>query len=55
MKQQQIGWRRAKVLELSSQGYSEREIAEKLQPIAFVTVHRDLYQTTSAVLWPPPR
>jgi transposase len=42
MKQQQIEWRRAKVLELSSQGYSEREIAEKLQPFAPVTVHRDL-------------
>jgi transposase len=42
MKQQQIEWRRAKVLELSSQGYSEREIAEKLQPIAPVTIHRDL-------------
>src|SRR5215208_3913747 len=42
MKQQQIEWRRAKVLELSSQGYSEREIAEKLQPIASATVHRDL-------------
>ena len=32
MKQQQVEWRRAKVLELSSRGYSEREIAEKLQP-----------------------
>src|SRR5215216_7489917 len=42
MKQQQIDWRRAKVLELSSQGYSEREIAEKLQPIALVIIHRDL-------------
>jgi hypothetical protein len=42
MKQQQIDWRRAKVLELSSQGYSEREIAERLQPLAAVTVHRDL-------------
>src|SRR5215207_7452752 len=41
MKQQQIDWRR-EVLELSSQGYTEREIAEKLQPIAPVTVHRDL-------------
>jgi hypothetical protein len=30
------------VLELPSQGYCEREIAEKLQPIAPVTVHRDL-------------
>jgi transposase len=42
MKQQQIDWRRAKVLELSSQGYTEREIAEKLQPISPVTIHRDL-------------
>ena len=42
MKQQQIEWRRAKVLELSSQGYSEREIAEKLQPITHVTIHRDI-------------
>jgi hypothetical protein len=42
MKQQQIEWRRAKVLELSSQGYTEREIAEKLQPISPVTIHRDL-------------
>ena len=42
MKQQQIEWSRAKVLELSSQGYSEREIAQKLQPVAPVTVHRDL-------------
>lgn len=42
MKQQQIEWRRAKVLELSSQGYSEREIAEQLQPLAVCTVHRDL-------------
>jgi hypothetical protein len=42
MKQQQIDWRRAKVMELSSQGYSEREIAERLQPLAVCTVHRDL-------------
>jgi transposase len=42
MKQQQIDWRRAKLLELSSQGYTEREIAEELQPISSVTVHRDL-------------
>jgi ATP/maltotriose-dependent transcriptional regulator MalT len=28
---QQIGWRRAKVLELSSQGYSERKISEILK------------------------
>jgi IS30 family transposase len=29
--QQQIDWRRAKVLELSSQGYSQIEIATNLQ------------------------
>jgi hypothetical protein len=42
MKQQQIEWRRIKVLELSSQGYSEREIAEQLQPLAVCTIHRDI-------------
>ena len=31
MQQQQINWRRAKVLELSSQGYSQIEIATNLQ------------------------
>jgi hypothetical protein len=31
MQQQQIEWRRAKVLELSSQGYSQIEIAKNLQ------------------------
>jgi DNA-binding NarL/FixJ family response regulator len=31
MQQQQIEWRRAKVLELSSQGYSQIEIASNLQ------------------------
>jgi hypothetical protein len=41
-KQQQIEWRRAKVLELSSRGYNEWEIAERLQPLAVCTVHRDL-------------
>ena len=30
MQQQQIEWRRAKVLELSSQGYSQIEIATDL-------------------------
>jgi len=34
-------WRRNKVLELSSQGYSERDIGSKLQ-ISHITVHRDL-------------
>jgi transposase len=42
MKRQQLEWRRAKVLELSSHGYSEREIAERLAPLAACTVHRDL-------------
>jgi IS30 family transposase len=38
---QQLDWRRSKVLELSSQGYSEREIAENLR-VSDTTVHRDL-------------
>ena len=37
----QLEWRRAQVLELSSQGYSEREIGYKLQ-IGNITVHRDI-------------
>jgi transposase len=42
MKQKlELEWRRNKVLELSSQGYSEREIGNKLQ-ISHITVHRDL-------------
>jgi hypothetical protein len=40
-KQQQIEWRRARVLELSSQGRTEREIAAILQ-IGKTTVDRDL-------------
>jgi hypothetical protein len=35
-KQQQLEWRRSRVLELASQGYSQREIANKgqtLQPL----------------------
>jgi predicted transcriptional regulator len=38
---QQLDWRRSKVLELSSQGYSEREIAEVLK-VNDTAVHRDL-------------
>ncbi len=41
MKQQQLEWRRAKVLELSSQGYIQAKIAQKLQ-LDRVTVHRDM-------------
>jgi DNA-binding transcriptional regulator LsrR (DeoR family) len=40
-RQQQIEWRRSKVLELSSQGYTQIEIGQKLQ-VDRVTVHRDL-------------
>ena len=39
--QQQIEWRKSQVLELSSQGYTEREIASRLQ-VHCTTVHRDL-------------
>jgi hypothetical protein len=42
MKQQQnLDWRRSKVLELSSQGYSEREVSEILK-VSDSSVHRDL-------------
>jgi hypothetical protein len=40
-KQEQIQWRRDKVLELSSKGLSEREIASVLQ-ISAATAHRDI-------------
>jgi Trp operon repressor len=38
---QQIEWRRAKVLELSSQGRSQREIADTIH-VGIGTVNRDL-------------
>jgi orotate phosphoribosyltransferase-like protein len=38
---QQLDWRRNKVLELSSQGYSEREISDVIK-VSDTTVHRDL-------------
>jgi uncharacterized protein YerC len=42
MKQElELEWRRNKVLELSSEGYSEREIGSRLQ-ISHITVHRIL-------------
>jgi hypothetical protein len=41
LKRQQLEWRRSKVIELSSQGYSEREIAEILK-VNDTAVHRDL-------------
>jgi DNA-binding NarL/FixJ family response regulator len=37
--QQQIEWRKSQVLELSSQGYTEREIATRLQ-VHCTTVQR---------------
>jgi transcriptional regulator len=40
-KQQQLHWRRSKVLRLSSQGYSEREVVEILK-ISDTAVNRDL-------------
>lgn len=40
-KQEQIQWRKDKVLELSSKGYSEREITSVLQ-ISPATAHRDI-------------
>ena len=41
MKQEEIRWRRDKILELSSRGNSEREIASTLQ-ISPATAHRDI-------------
>ncbi|HKI09140.1 MAG TPA: hypothetical protein VKA09_12150 [Nitrososphaeraceae archaeon] len=41
MKQQQLEWRRANVLELSSEGYTQREMASKLQ-VDLAAVNRDI-------------
>jgi DNA-binding transcriptional regulator LsrR (DeoR family) len=41
VKQQQLGWRRAQVLELASAGYTQREIASKLQ-VDLAAVNRDI-------------
>jgi DNA-binding NarL/FixJ family response regulator len=41
VKQQQLDWRRSRVLELSSQGYSQREIASKLS-VDPAAVNRDI-------------
>lgn len=41
VRQQQLEWRRGRVLELSSEGYSQREIAQKLQ-IYKSAVNRDI-------------
>jgi IS30 family transposase len=42
LKQQQLDWRRAQVLELSSVGYSQREIARTLQ-VDLAAVNRDIH------------
>lgn len=42
VKQQQLGWRRAQVLELASAGYTQREIASKLQ-VDLAAVNRDIH------------
>jgi Trp operon repressor len=39
--QQQIQWRRGKVQELCSKGYSQREISQVLQ-VGLATVNRDI-------------
>jgi Trp operon repressor len=39
--QQQVQWRRDKVQELCSKGYSQREISEVLQ-VGLATVNRDI-------------
>ena len=49
MKQQQLDWRRSKVLELSSQGYSEREVSEVLK-VSDSAVHRDLVFTRKQII-----
>jgi hypothetical protein len=41
VKQQQLEWRRARVLELASEGYNQREIVSKLQ-IGLTAVNRDI-------------
>ena len=41
VKQQQLEWRRAQVLELASEGYTQREIANKLH-IDLAAVNRDI-------------
>jgi IS30 family transposase len=41
VKQQQLEWRRSQVLELASQGYSQREIASKIQ-VDLTAVNRDI-------------
>jgi Trp operon repressor len=46
--EQQIHWRRDKVQELCSKGYSQREISQILQ-VGLATVNRDISYLRSAV------
>ena len=41
VERRQIEWRRAKVLELSSQGHSQREIADTIH-VGIGTINRDM-------------
>ncbi|MFL6506972.1 MAG: hypothetical protein ACJ704_03440 [Nitrososphaeraceae archaeon] len=41
--EQQVEWRRDKVQELCSKGYSQREISQVLQ-VGLATVNRDIYR-----------
>jgi DNA-binding NarL/FixJ family response regulator len=50
VKQQQLGWRRAQVLELASAGYTQREIASKLQ-VDLAAVNRDIFRNISMKLF----
>jgi DNA-binding NarL/FixJ family response regulator len=45
VKQQQLEWRRSQILELTSKGYSQREIARELQ-VDLIAVKRYLVPTT---------
>ena len=53
MKQQQLEWRRAQVLELASEGYTQREIASKLQ-VDLAAVNRDIQFLTPTGSGEPP-
>ena len=41
MKQQQLEWRRAQILELASEEYTQREMAQKLQ-VDLAAFNRDI-------------
>jgi Trp operon repressor len=47
MEQQQTEWRRDKIQELCSKGYSQREISQVLQ-VGLATVNRDIISEESS-------